>query len=121
VLRSGSKTAYWDGLELRLGFAPQLIDGRLFVHSLDLQKTIQPLVGPVSMDLPGPKNRLDGGGPIIVIDPGHGGENAGTRSTFDNHYEKDFTLDWARRLEPLLARNGWQVLLTRGSRGAPAS
>jgi len=115
VLRTGSKAAYWDGLELRLGFAPQLIDGRLFLHSLDLQKTIQPLIAPADIDLlsMSSKNRIEGVAPIIVIDPGHGGENSGTRSTFDNHYEKDFTLDWARRLEPLLAKNGWLVLLTR--------
>lgn len=115
VLRAGSKAAYWDGLELRLGFAPQLIDGRLFLHSLDLQKTIRPLIAPADIShlSMGAGNQPEGSAPIIVIDPGHGGENAGTRSAFDNHYEKDFTLDWARRLEPLLTKNGWQVLLTR--------
>ncbi len=50
---------------------------------------------------------------IIVIDPGHGGINAGTISAGDHRPEKEFTLDWARRLEPLLAKEGWQVFLTR--------
>ena len=50
---------------------------------------------------------------VVVIDPGHGGENSGTRSVADDHLEKEFTLDWARRLQPLLEENGWQVVLTR--------
>src|SRR5881394_1150680 len=40
VLRSGSKSAYWEGSEVRLGFAPEFVDGRLFVHGLDFEKTI---------------------------------------------------------------------------------
>ena len=52
---------------------------------------------------------------VIVIDPGHGGINAGTICTYDGHAEKEFTLDWARRLVPLLTSNGWTVYLTRTS------
>src|SRR5258705_6482541 len=51
--------------------------------------------------------------PVIVIDPGHGGENPGTKSVLGNRYEKEFTLDCARRLETLLATNGWRVFFTR--------
>ncbi len=105
VLQGGSQAAYWDGAEVRLGFAPQFIEGLPYVHSLDLKKTVQPLVG------------LSGRGlktnPIIVIDPGHGGENPGTKSVLTRRYEKEFTLDWAQRLGRVLAGNGWQVLLTR--------
>src|SRR5436853_451216 len=50
---------------------------------------------------------------VAVIDPGHGGEDAGTRSVIGRGYEKDYTLDWARRLAGLLESNGWTVLLTR--------
>ena len=39
--------------------------------------------------------------------------NAGTRSILSNSYEKEFTLDWALRLRPLLAAKGWRVFLTR--------
>ena len=106
VLRAGSQSAYWDGLEFRLGFAPQLIDGQTFIHALDLKKTIQPL-------LSGSAGGFLRGNSIIVIDPGHGGENPGTKSVLGHHYEKEFTLDWARRLQPLLAANGWAVFLTR--------
>jgi N-acetylmuramoyl-L-alanine amidase len=50
---------------------------------------------------------------VVVIDPGHGGVNPGTRSVVDGRNEKEFTLDWAKRLAPLLAQQGWQVFLTR--------
>jgi N-acetylmuramoyl-L-alanine amidase len=51
---------------------------------------------------------------VIVIDAGHGGAKApGTTNVVNNRLEKDYTLDWARRLEPLLATNGWRVFLTR--------
>jgi N-acetylmuramoyl-L-alanine amidase len=48
-----------------------------------------------------------------VIDPGHGGEDSGTRTFSGNRFEKEYTLDWAKRLGSLLASNGWQVWLTR--------
>ena len=48
-----------------------------------------------------------------MIDPGHGGSNTGTHSILDGRFEKEFTLDWARRLKPLLETNGWTVFLTR--------
>jgi N-acetylmuramoyl-L-alanine amidase len=39
--------------------------------------------------------------------------NSGTISVLDKRPEKEFTLDWARRLKPLLESNGWTVFLTR--------
>ena len=56
-----------------------------------------------------------GANPILVIDPGHGGENAGTRSVLGDRYEKDFTLDWALRLRGIMQAKGWQVYLTRSN------
>ena len=106
VLRPGSHSAYWDGLEVRLGFAPQMMGGQLCVHALDLSKTIEPLVGSVFTS--GLKTNS-----TIVIDPGHGGIDSGATSVLGYGYEKEFTLDWARRLGSLLATNGWQVFLTR--------
>ena len=95
-------------MELRLGFAPQLIDGQPYLHTLDLNKTVQPLLqadtGPVLTQ-----------NSVIVVDPGHGGENAGTRSVLGNHYEKEFTLDWGLRLQALLLSSGYRVYLTRSN------
>src|SRR5205814_8954364 len=49
----------------------------------------------------------------IVLDPGHGGENTGARCACNHSFEKDYTLDWALRLRPLLESEGWKVHLTR--------
>ena len=106
VLRVGSLVAHWDGLEVRLGFAPQIINGQPCVHTLDLKKTLEPLAGGSCLSLLKTN-------PTIVIDPGHGGQDSGTSSVLRYQHEKDFTLDWARRLGALLATNGWQVFLTR--------
>jgi N-acetylmuramoyl-L-alanine amidase len=105
IVTAGSRTAYWDGLDFRLGFAPQLIGGQLLIHALDLRKNIEPVLR--GLVVPDNTNRT------IVIDPGHGGWNTGTRSVVDGRLEKEFTLDWARRLAPLLEKDGWHVLLTR--------
>jgi len=107
LLRAGSQIAHWDGLELHLGFAPQMIDGQPYLHALDLNNLAQSLVL-------GPNLGLNPH-PVLVLDPGHGGENAGTRSVLGPHYEKEFTLDWARRLQALLVASGWQVFLTRSN------
>jgi N-acetylmuramoyl-L-alanine amidase len=106
VLSPGTRVASWEGLEVRLGFAPAIIDSQLCIQALDLQKTLKPLFG-------GSLSALSRSNPVIVIDPGHGGEDPGTQSISGNLHEKDFTLDWALRLAPLLRTNGWTVFLTR--------
>jgi len=105
LVQIGSRVAFWDGVEYRLGFAPQLIGGEVLLHALDLRKNVEPLLGGAS-------------GPLvlhrrIVVDPGHGGANTGARSAHNGAWEKDYTLDWALRLQPLLEQRGWQVWLTR--------
>ena len=103
-IRIGSQLAFWNGIEFRLGFAPQTLNGQPMVHDLDLRKNFAPL--------------LEGGThlkprPVLVIDPGHGGIDNGTRNVVTGHYEKEFTLDWALRLQSILVSNGWSVYLTR--------
>lgn len=105
VLAIGSHEVMWNGVALHLGFPPESIDGEIFVHGLDLQKNLGPLLCE-----PPP---TFGTNRVIVIDPGHGGINAGTIGVLKGRLEKDFTLDWARRLAPLLTANGWTVFLTR--------
>ena len=70
AVRMGSQLAHWNGLEYRLGFAPQLIDGHPFVHPLDARKNFAPLLDNASHA----QARH-----VIVIDPGHGGTDIGTR------------------------------------------
>ena len=107
VLSIGSLGATWNGIEFNLGFDPQIIDGEVFLHGLDLQKNLGPLLCEPPLTF--------GTNRVIVIDPGHGGNNFGTVSVLDGRFEKEFTLDWAKRLKPLLETNGWKVFLTRTS------
>lgn len=106
VLAIGSHEVTWNGVTLYLAFPPEMADDQIIVHSLDLQKNLAPLLTDETLDFPG-TNR------VIVIDPGHGGINAGTLNVLGGPPEKVFTLDWAKRLAPLLATNGWKVFLTR--------
>ncbi|MGA2802045.1 MAG: N-acetylmuramoyl-L-alanine amidase [Verrucomicrobiota bacterium] len=106
LLGIGSRDATWNGVQIDLGFEPQIIDDQIFVHGLDLQKSLEPLLCEPLL-VPPQNNR------VIVIDPGHGGINSGTHSVIDGRLEKEFTLDWARRLAPLLEQEGWRVFLTR--------
>ncbi|MFZ5634490.1 MAG: N-acetylmuramoyl-L-alanine amidase [Bacillota bacterium] len=51
-------------------------------------------------------------GRLIVIDPGHGGIDTGTRSPTGT-YEKDITLEVSKRLAAMLGQAGSAVILTR--------
>ena len=83
----------------------------MFVNGLDLQQNLEPLL--CAPPLTFRTNR------VIVIDPGHGGSNVGTHSVLDGRFEKEFTLDWAERLKPLLEQEGWTVFLTRNGDRLP--
>ncbi len=105
TLEIGSHEAAWRGVEFYLGFPPEIIDNQIFIHGLDLQKNLEPLL--LGQPLTFGTNR------VLVLDPGHGGANTGTHNLADGRFEKEFTLDWARRIATLLATNGWTVWLTR--------
>jgi N-acetylmuramoyl-L-alanine amidase len=100
----GSRRATWNGILVWLGQAPFWSGGDCVMHELDLRKNVVPLLNdrPVINTLR-----------TIVIDPGHGGMNTGTRSIEPPMLEKDLTLDWAFRVGSLLRDQGWQVILTR--------
>jgi len=107
-VKIGSRVASYDGFEYWLGFAPQIIGGAPYVHWIDAQKLLQPLARPARFC-------CLNGSRTIVIDAGHGGRDVGADSISSHDSEKDYTLDWAQRLERLLATNGWKVVMTRTS------
>ena len=106
-VKMGSKVARYNGLECWLGYTPQMIKGYPYIHSLDAQKNLQPLLNPTAYQFKTER--------IIVIDPGHGGSDSGAKNVLTNHFEKEYTLDWAIRLARLLSTNGWRVVLTRSN------
>ena len=104
AVKIGSRIAQCNGLECWLGFAPQIISGQPYIHSVDAAKNLQPILQLAHQTL---------SSGIIVLDPGHGGNDVGTQNLYHRSYEKDYTLDGALRLKPLLVARGWRVLLTR--------
>jgi N-acetylmuramoyl-L-alanine amidase len=105
AVKTGSRIGQYGGLEYWLGFAPQIVNGLPYIQSVDARKTLQPLIDSANYRAPSG---------VIVIDPGHGGSDSGTRSA-TAAVEKHYTLDWAVRLRPLLEARGWKVILTRSS------
>lgn len=89
-----------------LGTPVKLHHGKLCISRQDLEWTIMPLLTPQVFASPPKLYR-------IVIDPGHGGKDDGTVNEVFNAKEKDLTLDIAKRLKNQLAKQGYDVYLTR--------
>lgn len=104
-IRLGRHQARWQDCELWLAHAPLLVRGQPCVHAQDIQSTLLPLLTD-NGELP-VTNR------VIVLDPGHGGSNPGARNIVTGRWEKEYTLDLALRLKPLLEDQRWTVFLTR--------
>jgi N-acetylmuramoyl-L-alanine amidase len=101
---SGSREVMINGARSWLCFPVIEQDGKLLVSRTDVAKTIEPLVRP---------HRVPNVGKVqtVVVDPGHGGYDKGQVSRCG--YEKDFALDVARKLRPLLVSKGLRVIMTR--------
>jgi N-acetylmuramoyl-L-alanine amidase len=105
---SGSREANWNGLRLFLG-EPVDVKGRSWrLSRTDWFSIVRPLLDPKAVPAPG---RLE----LIVLDPGHGGNDPGTENRALRFQEKTFTLDVAQRLRRDLERRGYRVALTRSS------
>jgi N-acetylmuramoyl-L-alanine amidase len=101
---SKSQSARWLGMHFLLGYAPQMSNGKCYIHRLDFQNSVLPLVN--SCDCTAKPIK------VLVIDPGHGGE-PGSHTIVGGRTEKQLTLDWALRTRALLAGHGLRVYLTR--------
>ena len=101
---SGSREAVINGARSWLCFPVIEQDGKSLVSRTDVAKTIEPLVRP---------HRVPNVGKVqtVVLDPGHGGHDKGQVSRYGA--EKDFALDVARKLRPILQAKGFRVIMTR--------
>ena len=100
----GSREVVINGARSWLCFPLMEQNGKFLVSRTDVAKTIEPLVRP---------QRVQNVGKVqtVVLDPGHGGHDKGAVSRYGN--EKDFALDVARKLRPLLQAKGLRVVMTR--------
>ena len=101
---SGSREAIINGARSWLCFPVIEQDGKSLVTRTDVAKTIEPLVRP---------HRVPNVGNVqtVVLDAGHGGHDKGQVSRYGA--EKDFALDVARKLRPILQAKGLRVIMTR--------
>jgi len=101
---SGSREVMINGARCWLCFPLVEQNGKFLVARTDVAKTIEPQLRP---------HRVPNAGKVetVVLDPGHGGHDKGAVSRYGN--EKDFALDVARKLRPLLQAKGLRVIMTR--------
>src|ERR1044071_169897 len=100
----GTRQTMINGARSWLCFPVIEQDGKFLVSRTDVAKTIEPLVRP---------HRVPDVGRVqtVVLDPGHGGHDKGQVSRYGS--EKDFALDVARKLRPILQAKGFRVIMTR--------
>lgn len=121
TLTVDSREIKWKGARYWLNHSIRQQDDVTLVSRLDLGKTFEPLLRP---NVGTPKRPLQG----VVVDPGHGGGDEGTRAA-RGLSEKTANLDVAKRLVRLLDDAGVPWVLTRtkdryvdhGDRSARAS
>ena len=100
----GSAEFYINNLKFILSYPLAEHDGKLMVSRMDLTKLIEPVIRP---------NRIRDAQKIdtVVLDPGHGGHDAGAIGQWGR--EKEYTLDVACRARQILQQHGFKVHMTR--------
>jgi N-acetylmuramoyl-L-alanine amidase len=103
-VKLASREIIINGVRNWLSFPVIEKDGIYLISRVDLAKTLEPQLRPQMIQNLG-KVRT------VVLDPGHGGHEKGATNRYG--FEKNFTLDVARQLRPLLQAKGFKVILTR--------
>ena len=101
-----SREVMINGVRSWLCFPVTEKDGKYLVSRVDLAKTLEPQLRPQMIPNLGQFK-------TVVLDPGHGGHDKGATSGYG--CEKDFALDVARDIKPLLEAKGIKVKMTRNS------
>lgn len=93
----------FNNVVINYDFAPQEYKGELYISSSDFFNHVQVLLNVRSLRQIGVRT--------ILIDPGHGGNDRGAAGLRYN--EKSLTLQVATRLQRILSKMGYRVLMTR--------
>ncbi len=104
-LKVDSRELRWKGARYWLSHAVRQAEGVTLIPKVDLLKTFDPMLRP-NVEIP--KRPLQG----VVVDPGHGGGDYGTRAA-RGLSEKAANLDVSKRLVRLLEAAGIPWVLTR--------
>ncbi len=101
-----SRKSLLNGTSVWLLAPVVLLQGAPWISVLDLETAVQPILYPA-------KNARGDPLRVIYLDPGHGGRDSGNRA--GDRQEKAYALLLARELKDLLAKEGFEVHLTRSS------
>lgn len=94
-----------DGVDHWLSFPVASARGTTWISRFDVQATLDPVLRARQFRGTGPAR-------LVILDPGHGGSDRGTRGR-SGQPEKWYTLDLAKRVENRLTAAGVRVALTR--------
>ena len=99
-----------DGAPARLVLDLVATDRVSFMRKIALDTSAVRAAAPAK---PGPQADSGDPRPLVVLDPGHGGIDTGTRAP-SGELEKDIVLDFAQRLRSRIEKSGkYRVLMTR--------
>ena len=107
-IEADKRDAELNGVRVLLGDPVVARGGILYIARIDAEKLFAPVLNPAGVSMP-PAPVLR----VIVIDPGHGGQDTGTQNKALKLSEKTFTLDIGLRLRALLLKQGYKVVMTR--------
>ncbi len=105
VFEFPKKSAKINGVVVNLLFPADYNSGNSIISEKDFRLVLEPIMNPSVIK----KQRVK----TIVIDPGHGGEDNGTHSSYSK--EKDITLSIAKKVAQQLSSKGYKVIMTRNS------
>jgi N-acetylmuramoyl-L-alanine amidase len=98
-----------DGVPARMVLELASTDRDTFLKRMALENKAAPATPTAVMPASNPNDSR----PLVVLDPGHGGVDTGTRGP-GGELEKDIVLDFAQRLRDRIEKSGkYRVLMTR--------
>lgn len=100
-----SRQVLINGTLVMLHEPMQLVKGRWVIRAADARKVVDPTVRPLAY-------LKNAGSRVIVLDPGHGGQDNGAQGR-QGVQEKKAVLDIARRVRTHLVNAGLKVYMTR--------
>ena len=103
-LTQDSRQIELNGVNYWISFPVIQRDDGYWISRMDLGKTIEPAFRPEFV--PDVKTFT-----TVILDPGHGGHDKGASSPYE--FEKNFSLDVARRVRNELQKAGLRVIMTR--------
>jgi N-acetylmuramoyl-L-alanine amidase len=105
-ISANSQECLMNSVKFILSYPVVEHSGRLLVSRIDLSKLIDPVLRPTYI-------RSGGNFRTVILDPGHGGKDAGAVNQYGT--EAYYNLKVARLVRGILQRQGYNVIMTRDS------